>query len=243
MRRRLSNTLAASFAMVGLLAMNAWAPQPAWADKEKESGEYEHGKGEYGEGREPYRHGKGEYGHDKGETREYGHDKESYGHGKREYGHGKGYGRGHMGMGGWHASTGHLLRHMLKHAQNIGLKEDQIAKLKEMQLNLDRTRIKSEAEIMIAERELRALVEDGKTDLSAIEAKLKQSESMEAALRLDAIKTRRDALALLTAEQRDKIKGEHSDLMPEHKVPGMRGGHGGDQKSDSMKEEGMKGHR
>jgi Spy/CpxP family protein refolding chaperone len=147
-----------------------------------------------------------------------------------------------MGMGGgWHASTGHLLRHMLKHDKDIGLKEDQVAKLKEMQLNLDRTRIKSEADIMVAERELRALIEDGKSDLSAIESKLKQSESMEAALRLEAIKTRRDALGLLTPEQREKIKDEHGSMMPQHKVPSMRGGHG-EGKGESKTHDGMRGH-
>lgn len=177
------------------------------------------------------------------DSKDYDHGKSGYGHGKESYGHGggeygKGYGGHGMGMGGWHASTSHLLRHMLKHDKDIGLKDDQIAKLKEMQLNLDRTRIKSEADIMVAERELRALIEDGKSDLSAIEAKLKQSESMEVALRLEAIKIRRDALALLTPEQREKIKMEHKGMTPEHKVPGMRGPGKGESKSESKMEEG-----
>jgi periplasmic protein CpxP/Spy len=236
--RKFGNIRAIGMAMAGMAAFSmAIAPQPVWADRGKESGEYEDGKGEYSHGKSEYGHDKESHGHDKGE---YGHGKESYGRGTKEYGHGRGYGGGHgMGMGG-HASTGHLLRHMLRHAKDIGLKEDQVAKVKEMQLNLDRTRIKAEADIMVAERELRALVEDGKADLSAIEAKIKQSESIGSALRLEAIKMRRDALGLLTPEQREKVKGEHSDMMPEHKVPGMRGGHG-DQRGESMREEGMKG--
>ena len=48
-----------------------------------------------------------------------------------------------------------------------------MTKLKDMQLNLDKTRIKTEADIQVAERELRALTEDEKSDLGAIEAKLK----------------------------------------------------------------------
>jgi Spy/CpxP family protein refolding chaperone len=157
-------------------------------------------------------------------------------HGKSGYGHGKGYG-GHgmagMGMGGWHGSTSHLLRHMLKHEKEIGLKEDQVAKLKDLQLNLDRTRIKTEADIMVAERELKALVEDEKSDLAAIESKLKQSESMEAGLRLEAIKTRREALAMLTPEQKEKEKAEHEKMMQEHKMPrgeGTGSPHGSDGK-------------
>ena len=166
-------------------------------------------------------------------------DREGYGHGKSEgnseYGHGnkgeRGHGGGHGGgmMHGWHGSTSHLLRHMLKHEKEIGLKEDQVAKLKEMQLSLDRTRIKSEADIMIAERELKALVEDEKSDLGAIEAKLKQAEGLEVALRLEAIKVRKDALALLTPEQREKEKAEHEKMMQEHKMPqpSPHGGGGG----------------
>ena len=70
-----------------------------------------------------------------------------------------------------------------------------------MQLALDKTQIKAEADIMISEREMRALVEDDKWDLSAIESKLKEAGTQEVALRMAAIKMRRDALALLTPER------------------------------------------
>jgi periplasmic protein CpxP/Spy len=164
----------------------------------------------------------------------YGHGKGDccgeQGHGKSE-GHGGGYGKHGMGMGGWHGSTGHLLRHMLKHEKEIGLKEDQVAKLKALQLNLDRTRIKTEADAMIAERELLAMVEDEKSELSAIQSKLKQTADLEISLRLEAIKIRKEALALLTPEQREKEKAEHEKMMQEHEMPkgerhggGMQGG-------------------
>ncbi len=145
------------------------------------------------------------------ESKEYGHgggSKEGYGHSRG--GHG-------MGMGMMHSSTGHLIRHLLKHEKDIGLTADQVGKLKEMQLNLDKTRIKAEADIQIAERELRALVEDEKSDLGAIEAKLKQSEGLQTGLRLAAIKARRDVLGLLTPEQRAKEKAEHEKMMQQHK--------------------------
>jgi len=154
---------------------------------------------------------------------EYGDHK-----GSGEYGHGKGYGEhGGHGMGmGWHGSTSHFIRHLLKHQKEIGLKDDQVAKLKDLLLNLDKTRIKMEAAILVAERELRALVEDEKSDLSAIEAKLKEAESQEAALRLAAIKARRDALALLTPEQREKQKAEHEKMMQRHRTMERGSGYG-----------------
>jgi len=150
----------------------------------------------------------------------YGKD----GHGGGQYGGMRGHGMGMM-----HSSAGHLIRHLLKHEKEIGLSADQVAKLKEIQLNLDKTRIKSEADIQVAEREVKALTDDEKSDLGAIEAKLKQSEDLQVALRMTSIKTRREVLALLTPEQRQKEKAEHEKMMQQHKEGGKGGmnPHGG----------------
>jgi Spy/CpxP family protein refolding chaperone len=127
-------------------------------------------------------------------------------------------------------STGHYLRHLLKHPKEIGLSADQVARLKTIQLDLNRTRIKTEADIQVAELELASLTEDEKADLAAIEAKVKQSEMLEAGLRVAAIKAKRDALALLTPEQREKEKAEHEKMMQQRAGDhggGMMGGMGG----------------
>jgi Spy/CpxP family protein refolding chaperone len=151
-------------------------------------------------------------------------------------GHGDG---GYSSMGGhgasmMHNSTGHLIRHLLKHEVEIGLTEEQVTKLKDMQLNLDKTRIKTEADIQVAERELKALTEDEKSDLGAIEAKLKQSGDLQVGLRMVSVKARREVLALLTPEQRAKEKAEHEKVMQQHKDAGMGYGnpHGGAMKAN-----------
>ncbi|BCA54449.1 conserved exported protein of unknown function [Nitrospira sp. KM1] len=150
-----------------------------------------------------------------------------------------GYGRGHgggqhgsmggHGMGMMHSSTGHLIRHLLKHEKDIGLTPDQVTKLKDIQLNLDKTRIKNEADIQVAERELRSLTDDEKSDLGAIESKLKQSEDLQVSLRMTSIKTRRDVMALLTPEQKTKQQAEHDKVMQQHKEgnKGYGNPHGG----------------
>jgi periplasmic protein CpxP/Spy len=167
------------------------------------------------------------------------------GYGKE--GHG---GVGHGSMGGhgssmMHNSTGHLIRHLLKHDKDIGLTAEQVAKLKDMQLSLDKTRIKSEADIQVAERELKALTEEEKSDLGAIEAKLKQSADLQVALRMVSIKARRDVYALLTPEQRAKEKSEHDKVMQQHKDAGKgygnpHGGAGGPMKANPHKNGAMK---
>jgi Spy/CpxP family protein refolding chaperone len=139
-----------------------------------------------------------------------------------------------------HNSTGQLIRHLLKHEKDLGLTAEQVTKLKDMQLNLDKTRIKSEADIQVAERELKSLTEEEKSDLGAIEAKLKQSADLQVALRMVSIKARRDVYALLTPEQRTKEKTEHEKVMQQHKDAGKgygnpHGGTGGPMKDSPHK--------
>ena len=139
---------------------------------------------------------------------------------------GKGYGAHGGGMKGRHGGAGHFLRHLLMHQKEIGLSEDQVAKINAIQLELDKTRIRIEAEVQIAERELDTLVPDPKADLSAIEAKLKQSGASQVTLRLAAIKAKREALALLSPEQREKEKAEHEKMMKkrgEHRMGERKG--------------------
>lgn len=133
---------------------------------------------------------------------------------------------GHMGHTGHESRSIDHLRHLLKHQKEIGLTEEQVKKLKAIELDFDRGWIKSDAEIHIAERELQALVEDEKTDLAAIEAKVKQSEMLEVGLRMLAFKARHDALGVLTPEQRAKGKVGHGTKM-QGMYGGMQGMHGG----------------
>jgi periplasmic protein CpxP/Spy len=146
----------------------------------------------------------------------------SYSHGGGLHGTGGGHG---YGKGMMHSGTGHLIRHLLHHEKNLGLTADQVTKLKDIQLNLDKARIKAEADIQIAERELKALTENEQSDLAAIETKLRQSEDLQVGLRMTSIKTRRDVMGLLTPEQRAKEKSEHTKVMHQPKDTGAH--HGG----------------
>ena len=135
----------------------------------------------------------------------------------------EGHVRHGYGYGAHGSYTAHYLRHLLKHQKEIGLTEEQVSKLKALSLDLDRARIKAHADIEIAERELAALVQDDKTDLATIEAKLKQSERLEVEARMAAIKAKREAIAVLTPEQREKEKAEHERMMSHWKKSGHHG--------------------
>lgn len=141
----------------------------------------------------------------------------------------------HMHMMHGHAQDGHdkdgqkdqsehYLKHLLKHAKEIGLTPDQITKLKAMQLDFKRNDVRLEADIKVAQLELQALIEDEQSEFSAIETKTEQLKKAEGVHLTADIKSKRDAMALLTPEQREKDRAHLEHMKGEG---GHGGGHGG----------------
>lgn len=142
--------------------------------------------------------------------------------------------RGMMGHGGHDQEkqddhSAHYLKHLLKHAKEIGLTEEQIGKLKAMQLDFKRTEARLEADGKIAKLELHALLEDEKVDLTAIKTKVNQLKYAEGSLMFAAMKAKRDGMALLTPDQREKDRAVHEQMMSggQHGAAGGGMSHGG----------------
>ena len=133
-------------------------------------------------------------------------------------GGGHGFGMARHGMSGHGGMTSHVLRNLLRHQQDLGLTDDQVTKLKVLALDQDRAQIRAHADVQVAERELRALVADEKTELSVIEAKIKERESFEAKLSFMGIKATRDLYAVLTPEQREKQKAIGDQMRQMHRA-------------------------
>jgi protein CpxP len=133
-------------------------------------------------------------------------------------GGGHGFGMARHGMSGHGGMTSQVLRNFLRHQQDLGLTDDQVTKLKVLALDQDRAQIRAHADVQVAERELRALVTDEKTELSVIEAKIKERESFEAKLSFMGIKATRDLYAVLTPEQREKQKVIHDQMRQMHRA-------------------------
>lgn len=123
--------------------------------------------------------------------------------------------------------SAHYLKHLLKHAKEIGLTSEQISKLKALQLDLHRTQARTEADIKIAKLELHALLEEEQAELSAIQAKVEQLKKAEGALMLATIKGKRDAAAMLTPEQRENDRAQREQMKR-----GGEGQHGGGKGGD-----------
>jgi protein CpxP len=125
--------------------------------------------------------------------------------------------------------SSHDLKHLLKHGKEIGLTSEQISKLKTMQLDLSRAQARAEADIKVATLELHALVEDEQADLAAIQDKVDQLKKAEGGLLFTAIRSRRDTMAILSPEQREKdhaMRAKMMDTMME-KMKGGEGRHSG----------------
>lgn len=144
-------------------------------------------------------------------------------------GHGK---KGHGGHGQEEQNdhSGHYLKHLLKHANEFGLTQEQIGKLKALQLDFKRTEARLEADMKIAKLELHAMLEDEQADLNTIQVKVEQLKKSEAACLFSAVKSKRTAMALLTPDQREKDRA-HRELMKSQGESqhsgGMAGGMGG----------------
>jgi periplasmic protein CpxP/Spy len=122
--------------------------------------------------------------------------------------------------------SGHYLKHLLKHAKEIGLTPEQIGKLKAIQLDFKRTEARLEADTKIAKLDLHALLEDEKAELAAIKTKVNQLKYAEGALMLAAIKAKRDGMALLTPDQREKDRAHREAMKAKHEEE-QSGGMGG----------------
>ena len=135
---------------------------------------------------------------------------------------------GHSMMHGGHDQeeqgdhSAHYLKHLLKHAKEIGLTQEQIGKLKVMQLDFKRTEARLEADAKIATLELHALLEDEKAELNVIQTKVEQLKRTEGACLFAAIKSKHSAMALLTPDQREKDRAYREAMKSEHE-----GQHGG----------------
>src|SRR5437660_6288116 len=110
-----------------------------------------------------------------------------------------------------HDFVGHALHQLLRHQKDLGLSQEQRAKIKAIATDYTKTRIREEADLKLAEVDVRTLVHNEKADLAAIETAMKKSESTRTALRLDGVKALRAAAAVLTPEQREKWRASRME--------------------------------
>lgn len=104
---------------------------------------------------------------------------------------------------------------LLRHAKDLGLSEQQVTKLKSLMTDYKKARIRDKAEVKLAEVDAQRLVHDQKADMAAIEDAVRKSEAARTKLRLDEIRTLREASATLTPEQHEKWRTSRAAMRAE----------------------------
>ena len=160
-----------------------------------------------------YGHGSGSAHHATGKTSP---------HGSGTMGQGKGHPGGSMGGGshGPHQSASKFIDHILKFKDGMAITDDQAAKLQAIKTDFEKTKIKMKAEIQLASVDLHDLLRDDKGSLNDVEAKLKDLYDTRAGMYFASVKASRDAKAVLTEEQRARMKTVH-DRINAYKGTGM----------------------
>ena len=125
------------------------------------------------------------------------------------YGHGK----------AMHDFAGRALHGLLRNQKELGLSKEQSSKIKVIATDYAKSRIQGEADVKLAELDVRTRILDEKAELPSIEAALRKSESTRTALRLEGVKALRAATAVLTPEQREKWH----QIMQERREEATRG--------------------
>jgi Spy/CpxP family protein refolding chaperone len=162
-----------------------------------------------------------------------------YPHGSGPYSHSQiDHGRsmsGGYGMGGGVHSSGHgphqtaseFIAHILQYKDGMAITDEQAAKLQAIRTGFEKTKIKMKADMQLASLDLHEVLRNDQSDLSAVESQLKNLYEIRAGLYLASVKAGREAKAVLTEEQRARMKAVH-DRINSYKEGGKTKGHPGD---------------
>ncbi len=112
---------------------------------------------------------------------------------------------------------------MLREIMALDLNQKQRAEIGEIAFGTIKDLIRKKADERIASIELRELLSKDQVDMGAVEAKLKQVESLKTDIKLTFIKAVQEAKAKLTPEQRKKLKEMLRKTQMDHRECKMRG--------------------
>ncbi len=140
------------------------------------------------------------------------------GHGTSPHGGGhpggkvSGHSAHNSGHPGPHQSASEFIGHVLKFKDGMGITDQQESDLRALETQFKKTQIKLKAAGDLANLDLHELLRTDDASMSDIETKLKNVHQLRANLYLASIKTRRDAKAVLSKEQRSRMKTIHERI-------------------------------
>ena len=99
--------------------------------------------------------------------------------------------------------------------EGLELTDDQVASLKSIKMNYLKSQIQQEADLKIAELELKELMSAEKMDMAKVEKMIKSLYMMKAENKIAGMKAHAKAKTILTPEQLQKKKEHHKKMMKE----------------------------
>jgi Spy/CpxP family protein refolding chaperone len=120
----------------------------------------------------------------------------------------KGMANMHMGDMGMHDGQ------MMEKLASLGLDDKQMEEIRGLHLKTKKETIKKEADIEVAEIELKEMLHKDTVDINAAEAKVRQIESLKSDLKIMHIRTHEEVKSKLTPEQRKKFNAMIMKMKP-----------------------------
>jgi hypothetical protein len=99
-----------------------------------------------------------------------------------------------------------LISIMLSHREELGLSSTQVQALERLRGDFQKQAIRAEADLRVAEMDLGQLLSAEPANMSAVEPKIREIEKRRADLRLARVRTVESGRALLSADQREKLR-------------------------------------
>jgi Spy/CpxP family protein refolding chaperone len=130
-------------------------------------------------------------------------------------------GPGMMGDMGDMDKMGDMMGMCLKHAEMMGLTDDQMNKMKPVHFEMQKKQARYKADLKIARIELMEIMEVKDFDLEKATAGVKKIEGIKTAHHLEMFKAMKEMRAVLTDEQFKKMKKMMPMEMGEKKPAGM----------------------
>jgi len=123
-------------------------------------------------------------------------------------------GHGHEGQGpmmemGGMDRMGDMMGMCLDNADKIGLSDEQLKKLTPLHREMQKNRVRSKADIKIAEMELMDIMEVKDFDLEKATASIKKIADLKSAHHNEMLKSMKEVRSILTEEQFQKMKKLH----------------------------------
>jgi Spy/CpxP family protein refolding chaperone len=124
----------------------------------------------------------------------------------------------YFGSGTMKSEERPLIAFMLRNREKLDLSAAQVKNLEQLRSDFQKESIRKDADLRVAEMDLKGLLVAEKVDMAKVEAKVREIERLRSDLRIARIRTIQKGKEVLTADQRKKLQ----ELLAEQQIAGLQ---------------------